>query len=134
MTMTLTAKKDEYGFRFRNWDIYKDARDFRNEINEILKTYPKEEKYSLVDQTKRALNSIILNTSEGANKNTDKDMRVYINRAQSSLDEVVACLDCALDDKYINKKQHETILVKASGLAKRFGGFNKFLSLSKSLS
>jgi len=61
MTMTNNNEDDNYGFRFREWDIYQDARAFRVEINKLLKTYPKEEKYALVDQTKRALNSIVLN-------------------------------------------------------------------------
>lgn len=122
---------ENYGFRFRDWDIYKDSRKFRIEINEILKTYPKEEKYSLVDQTKRALNSIVLNIAEGSNKNTDKDTRVYINRAQGSLDEVVACLDCALDDKYITNEQHDLILKQASSLAKRLKAFATHLSKAK---
>lgn len=122
---------ENYGFRFREWDIYRDTRKFRIEINEILKTYPKEEKYSLVDQTKRALNSIVLNIAEGSNKNTDKDTRVYINRAQGSLDEVVACLDCALDDRYITNEQHEIALKQASSIAKRLKAFTIHLSKVK---
>lgn len=86
----MTNDNNQYGFRFREWNIYKDARKFRIEINKLLKNYPKEEKYALVDQTKRALNSIILNIAESANKTTDKDMRLYLNRAHTSLDEVVA--------------------------------------------
>jgi len=126
--MTMIFDKDEYGFRFREWDIYKDARMFRVEIDALLKTYPKEEKYALVDQTKRALNSIVLNIAESANKNTDKDMRVYINRAHCSLDEVVSCLDCALDDGYITKEKRAETLKVASSLAKRLRAFTKQLS------
>jgi len=124
----MTFDDDNYGFRFREWDIYKDARQFRIEVNKLLKTYPKEEKYTLIDQIKRALNSIILNIAESANRNTDKDMRVYINRAHCSLDEVVACLDCALDDEYIIREQHTEVLKKASSLAKRLRGFTSKLS------
>ncbi len=130
MTMTMTIDNDNYGFRFKEWDIYKDARKFRIEVNKLLKTYPKEEKYALIDQTKRALNSIILNIAESANRNTDKDMKVYINRAHCSLDEVVACLDCALDNGYIIREQHAEALKKASSLAKRLRGFTSKLSLS----
>lgn len=132
--MTMTFNNDKYGFRFREWDIYKDARTFRIEINILLKTYPREEKYALVDQTKRALNSIVLNIAESANKNTDKDMRLYINQAHCSLDEVVACLDCALDDGYITESQRQEILQKASSLAKRLRGFTNKLSSSSSSS
>jgi len=126
----MTYDNDNYGFRFKEWDIYKDARIFRSEINELLKTFPKEEKYVLVDQTKRALNSIVLNIAESANRNTDKDRKTYINRAHCSLDEVVSCLDCALDDGYLTKEHHKEILIKASSLAKRLRGFTKQLSLS----
>lgn len=123
---------DEYGFRFREWDIYKDARSFRIETNMLINKYPKEEKYALVDQTKRALNSVVLNIAEGANRNTDKNMRVYINHAQGSLDEVIACLDCGLDDGYITIAQHEASLQKASSLAKRLNAFTRHLSTVKS--
>ena len=124
----MTFDDDNFGFRFREWNIYKDARVFRFDINKILKTYPKEERYALIDQTKRALNSIVLNIAESANRSTDKDMKVYINRAHSSLDEVIACLDCALDDKYITKERHKEVLQRASSLAKRLRAFTHHLS------
>lgn len=126
----MTYDYDKYGFRFREWDIYKDGRTFRIEINKLLKNYPKEEKYALVDQTKRALNSILLNIAEGSNKSTDKDARVYINRAHTSLDEVVSCLDCALDDGFITQEQHKQSLINASSLAKRLRRFSRHLSSS----
>lgn len=119
---------DIYGFRFRKWQVYKDTMEFRKEINKLLKTFPAEEKYALVDQTKRALNSIVLNIAEGANKNTDKDTRLYINRAQTSLDEVVACLDCALSDGYLGVDEHHYALERASNLAKQLKGFAVHLS------
>jgi four helix bundle protein len=76
---------DKYGFKFRDWDVYQDSRNFRKEINALVKNYPKTETYALTDQTKRALNSILLNLAEGSNKNTDKDTRVYVNRSHGSL-------------------------------------------------
>lgn len=126
----MTITNDNYGFRFREWDIYKDARVFRIAVIELLKNYPEEEKYVLIAQTERALNSIILNIAEGANKTTDKDTRLYINRAHTSLDEVVACLDCALDNGYITKQQHQETLEKAGSLARRLRGFANKLSSS----
>jgi len=118
---------NNYGFRFRDWDIYNDSRKFKREIYLIANRFPKDEKFGLTDQTKRALVSIILNIAESANKSTDKDRRVYINRAHCSLDEVVACMDCALDENFIDKKTHLSILVNASSLAKRLNAFSDFL-------
>jgi len=119
---------DKYGFRFRQWDIYQDARKFRTEIISLLRDFPPEEKFNLVDQTKRALNSIILNIAEGSNKYTDKETKLYISRSATSLDEVVACLDCALDNGYITQSQHQKALQKASSLAKRLKAFATKLS------
>jgi len=120
--------EDAYGFRFRDWAIYKDARQLRIEINKLMEIWPNEEKFALIDQTRRALNSIILNIAESANKKTDKDMRLYINRSHCSLDEVVACLDCGLDSEYIGKLNHEEFLIKAQNLAKQLTSFTVYLS------
>lgn len=119
-----------FGFKFKNWDIYKDARKIRMEVYEVIKKFPREELYALADQTKRALSSIVLNIAESANKNTDKDRRVYINRAHCSVDEVVGCLDCALDSGYIIENENNIFLEKLSGLAKRLHRFNNYLNKS----
>lgn len=119
---------DTYGFVFREWNIYRDARQFRIHVNTLVKKYPLEERFALADQTKRALSSIVLNIAEGANRNTHKDARVYINRSHGSLDEVVACLDCALDSSYISDQEHELALQMASSLAKRLRAFANHLS------
>lgn len=118
---------DKFGFKFRDWDIYKDSRVFRMNVNELLETFPKSERFALIDQTKRALNSIILNLAEGSNKNTDKDTRVYVNRAHGSLDEVVACLDCALDNGYVKETRHHELLARASSIAQRLKKFSSYL-------
>ena len=129
MTITMTMiTKDP--FRFRDWDIYRDARVFRIKLNKVAKYFPSEEKFALGDQSRRTLNSIILNIAESANKSTDKDRRLYINRAHCSLDETVACDDCALDSGYIIESQHKEILKDADSLAKRLRGFTQHLSSS----
>jgi four helix bundle protein len=120
--------KDNHGFRFRDWQVYKDSRQFRKEINNLVRKFPVEERYVLTDQTRRALTSIILNIAESTNKNTDKDMRLYINRSHCSLDEVVACLDCAYDDEYINGQELEESLSKVENLAKQLTAFTAYLS------
>ncbi|MDO8564513.1 MAG: four helix bundle protein [bacterium] len=126
-------KNANHGFRFRDWNVYKDGRVFRKSIHILVRKFPKEELFSLIDQISRALNSILLNIAEGSNKNTDKDMALYVNRAHCSLDEVVSCLDCALDDGYITPTEHEAALAQAEHLAKQLKAFTVFLSKGKSL-
>ena len=116
------------GFRFKNWPIYKETRIFRKDIYDLIKILPREEVYALSDQMRRAVNSIILNIAESASKNTDKDMRLYINRAQCSLDEIVSCLDCAVDSQYLNLEEYSVYTKKAENLAKQFNGFISHLT------
>ncbi|MBT9131435.1 MAG: hypothetical protein DDT41_01741 [candidate division WS2 bacterium] len=89
---------------------YKDARAFLVKINKFFTTLLKEEKYALINQVKRALNSIIFNIAEGTNKNTDKDMRVYINQGYCSLDEVIICLDYILDGASYEVGLHKKLI------------------------
>lgn len=128
MTDNHDQKLDPYGFRFRNWDIYQDSLSYRQEIYKLSKIFPSEEPFALTDQIRRAVNSVILNIAEGSNKSSDKDSRLYINRAHCSLDEVVACLDCALQSNYITLAAHHDLLQKAASIAKRLRAFSTHLN------
>lgn len=115
-------------FRFRNFQVYKDAIIFRKDIKTLVKDYfPKEEKYLLTDQIIRATNSIVLNIAEGSDRGTDKDFALFLNRSHTSLNEVVACLDIALSDTYIKLKIHEEYLFKAEELANQITAFRRKL-------
>src|SRR3954471_1221629 len=96
-------------FLFQDWQVYKDARALRKEVSTILKTYPPEERFALTDQTRRAMLSVMLEIAEGSNRRTEKDKAVFINRSFTSLYEVLACFDCALDDKYIQQDQYKIL-------------------------
>jgi four helix bundle protein len=116
-------------FRFREFQVYKDARVFRKELKSFSKfKFPEEEKYCLLSQLWRALDSIILNIAEGADRGTDKDFAGYLNLSHTSLNEVVACLDCALDDEYIDINEHKNLLTKAESIGNQLTAFrNKLL-------
>jgi len=119
------------GFKFRNWQIYKDLRKFRREVlKEIISKIPKDERFEIVSQLKRALNSSILNIAEGAYRKSDKDLAHFLNQADTSLNEVVACLDLCLDDGYINKNLHRKFINKVEKLIAQLAGFRKHLKIS----
>lgn len=114
-------------FLFQSWPMYKDARELRKEVNKIARTFPPEEKYLLTDQSRRAALSIVLEIAEGSNRITEKDKSVFINRAFTSLNEVLGCCDCALDDEYINQEKYDFLYAKIENLAKQLRGMEKHL-------
>ncbi len=110
-------------FRFREFPVYKTARLFRTLVYKTSAGFPKTEIYALSDQIRRAANSILLNLAEGSNRNSDKDFSRYLTIALGSLEEVVACLDIALDEKYLSDDQHASLMNEAEQIAKQIVGF-----------
>lgn len=114
-------------YRFQSWQVYKDARALRTDINQLCKQFPKDELHILTSQLRRAVLSVVLQIAEGANRKTEKDKNNFINRSITSLDEVVACFDCALDDKYLTKEQHDSMLPKIEVVSKQLRGLEKHI-------
>lgn len=114
-------------FRFRNFQVYKDAKEFRKRIYHLTRKFPKEELFNLTSQIKRAVNSILLNIAEGSNRLSDKDFGRFLNTSLTSLEEVIACLDIALDEKYLSNKEFQEHLCKAENLGKQLIAFSKKL-------
>ncbi len=107
-------------FRFRDFTVYKDVREFRILLKNLSKNkFPKEEDYVLRSQLWRALDSILLNIAEGTEKYSDIDFSRFLNNAVASTSEVVACLDAALDDNYFNYNEHDRFLNKAENIYKQ---------------
>jgi len=112
-------------FRFRNFQVYMDARIFRSKLKKLSKTkFPSGEKFILISQLWRALDSILLNIAEGSERHSDIDFSKFLNTSLTSVFEVVACLDAALDDAYISNDEHQVYLIEAEGLAKQLSAFS----------
>ncbi len=115
-------------FRFHNWKVYTDSREFRKEIKEkILSKISKKEKFELASQLKRALDSVVLNIAEGAYRKSDKDFAHFLNQAQTSLNEVVSCFDLCYDDAYITEEELNYFTEKAENIVKQLCSFNRIL-------
>jgi four helix bundle protein len=112
-------------FRFHDFPVYNEARQYRRELKELSrKKFPAEEKYILTSQLWRALDSILLNIAEGSERYSDTDFSRFLNTAQTSLNETVACLDAALDDKYITEEDHDYFLIKAENIYRQLRAFS----------
>lgn len=112
-------------FRFREFPVYKLARSYRKKWKSIIKQkFPSEEKYALSNQFIRAMDSNILNIAEGADRYSDTDFSRFLNNAITSVNECVACTDCALDDKYITESEHKEGLTEAQEIVRQLKAFS----------
>ncbi len=93
--------------------MYQAAKSFRKRVRDPAKRLPESEKYLLRDQISGAADSLCLNIAEGSNKLSDLDFSRYLNNSETSLEEVVACLDLILEDGYITKGEFDKYLNEA---------------------
>jgi len=70
---------------FRDLEVYKRAFEAAMKIFQLTKGFPAEEKYSLVDQIRRASRSVCANTSEAWRKRSD--IAVFKNKITDSMQE-----------------------------------------------
>jgi len=117
-------------FRFFNFPVYQKSREFYRDICNLTKKFPIEEKYILVSQIKRAALSIILNIAEGSDRGSDKDFNRYLIISLGSLNEVMACLDIALNNNYIIQEDFRIYYKKATELSNQLAGFSRKLKNS----
>lgn len=87
---------------FRDLDVYRRAFDAAMEIFQLTKTFPAEEKYSLVDQIRRSSRSVCSNMAEAWRKR--RYIAVFKNKITDSMQEAseTQCwLEFSLACKYI---------------------------------
>ncbi len=112
-------------FRFREWPVYKDAKSFRKKIRKLANRLPESERYLLRDQISRSADSICLNIAEGSNKLSDVDFSRYLNNSETSLEEVVSCMDLILEDGHITEDEFAEYLKEAEQLGAQLIAFGK---------
>ncbi len=120
-----TIKRRKNLFRFRQWPVYKAAMSFRKKIRELAERLPGSERNLLRHQISSAADSICLNIAEGSNKLSDIDFSRYLNNSETSLEEVVCCLDLILEDELITRDQFEEYLKEAEMLGAQLIAFGK---------
>ncbi|MFH1830179.1 MAG: four helix bundle protein [Pseudomonadota bacterium] len=114
-------------FRFREFHVYNNARKFISEIYKVTGQFPSEEKFGLITQLRRAAISIALNIAEGSDRGSDKEFKRFVNIAIGSVNEVVAALDVALDNSFINEEESMRLTVIAEQIVKQLSSLSKKL-------
>src|SRR3989344_817136 len=113
-------------FRYRTFKVYQDALKLHGLVVKITKRFPVEFRH-LADQVKRAALSIILNIAEGSARFSDKDFNRFISNSLGSTNEVVSCLEVALNEKLVSSSEFELAENLALEISNQLGGLSKKL-------
>ena len=104
--------KDRYG-GYRDLKVYQLAYELALKIQEITKTFPKEEKYSLVDQIRRSSRSVPTNLAEAWKKRRYE--KAFISKlidCAGEAGETEVWLDFSKDFGYLNENKYSELIDK----------------------
>jgi four helix bundle protein len=91
-------------FRFEELKVWQIA---SNEIDLLVKKFPREELYSLCSQMKRAADSVVLNIAEGSTGQSKPEFKRFLGIALRSGIEVVSCLFISRTRKYCTEEEFQ---------------------------
>ena len=95
----------------RDLDVYKLAFNTALEIFNLTKTFPKDERYSLLDQIRRSSRSVCANIAEAFRKRRyEKSFISKLSDSESEAGETQVWLEFALAHNYINKEDFDRFL------------------------
>jgi four helix bundle protein len=91
-------------------EVWQDAMDAALDIFHMTKTFPAEEKYSLVDQIRRSSRSVAANISEAWRKRRyEAAFKSKLNDSEAEASETQTWIEVALRCSYINKQTAENL-------------------------
>ncbi len=114
-------------FRFEKLDVWQKAVNFANDVYEVTRTFPSEERFGLTSQIRRASVSISSNIAEGSGRSSNKDFARFVEIAYSSVLEVVSELHIATQQSFVPLKTRVKLYEQAEELARMLSGLKASL-------
>ena len=95
---------------FRELRVYQAARDAALNVFIVTKTFPREERYALIDQVRRSSRALKAMVAEAWARRRYK--AAFVNKIDEALgeaNETQSWLDDALDDEYLSKEDFQEL-------------------------
>jgi four helix bundle protein len=104
----VTKKKNRGGFRsFEDLECWKACTEVRRFITELVKKYPKEEKFGIVGDMKRAARSTTHNIAEGFGRYHFQENIQFCRVSRGSLCELIDQLITSKDESFISGEDYD---------------------------
>ena len=106
---------------FRDLEVYQEGFKLQLEIESLIRVFPREEKFLLCDQMRRAARAIPSLIAEGwAKRETIKDFRKFLRDSQAEANEMINHLLLVKHKGYIRKQGYaDELIERYERLAKR---------------
>ncbi|MDA1049346.1 MAG: four helix bundle protein [Planctomycetota bacterium] len=119
-------------FRFEKLDVWEKSVAFADRVYVVTKAFPRDERFGLTSQMRRAAVSISSNIAEGSGRGSDKDFAHFLEIAYGSLMEVVSQSQVALHQSLLEQETRDALYQRAEELARMLSGLRNSLLRSSS--
>lgn len=92
---------------FEDLECWQACTELRRFISKFIQEFPKEEKFSLVSQMRRASRSATNNIAEGYGRFHYKENAQFCRQSRGSLYELIDDFIIAVDEGYISKEEYQ---------------------------
>lgn len=111
------------GKSFTELEVWKKARIIKNTVRELVRTFPADEKFRLVDQLIRSARSVNSNIAEGHGRYTYPDQIHFCIQARGSLSEIYNhCID-ANDEHFISVEKLNSLKSEINECERLLNGY-----------
>ena len=104
---------------FQNIQVWQDSVAFHEQLLSVLPAFPKEELYAMSSQLRRASLSISNNIAEGCGRESQKELRNFLNIAMGSLKETESMIIVSQKLNYISNEIFTDLMQKIIIMGKK---------------
>ena len=115
---------------YRDLDVWQKSMDFVEDVYKALSNFPKEERFGICDQIRRAAVSIPSNIAEGFGRDTDTDFAHFLTIARGSLFEVATQLEIASRLGYL--PSDSALFAEVASIGKMLNSLRRYLKQTPS--
>jgi four helix bundle protein len=115
---------------FKELNSYKQARELRMYISDLVKRFPSHEKFLLSAQIIDSSRSVTSNIAEGYGRFTFNDTKHFFIIARGSTTETIEHVTTAFDEKYISTGELKDAEMKCETVLKLINGYLSYLERS----
>ena len=111
--------------------VWQKAMDLVEEVYRLIKAFPKEEIYALINQVRRAVVSIPSNIAEGQARQSKAEFLNFLSIAQGSLAEVETQLLLAIRLSYLSESETQKAMQLREEISKMLASLRKKLATGR---
>ncbi len=113
-------------FNFEKLEVWQKSVTYAGQVYRATKAFPKEEQFGLLNQIRRAANSIPSNIAEGSAR-PPADFGRFLSYATGSLFEVVTQSTFARNEGFLSSDVYEKLYLDAEEISRMLSGLRRSL-------